>query len=96
MPGLGVVQKRAQAGARLLDQKEDAGWESRISLGILDITDPRNCVVAQLNRSLRPFPYTDGLKRYGLDWLRAHEYGFTGDGAQTAAWKDEITKRRTT
>jgi hypothetical protein len=86
----GLAQRYAAAGAAVLDDL-DPTWPAKINTRVLDINDPRRCILGQLYGD-----YIDAPQML-RDWRRGTNIRFGGPsdaGRQlTEAWRREITRR---
>jgi hypothetical protein len=103
------VEERVAKGAALLDEREP-GWDARIDLGRLALTDCGDCVLGQLDsqRAIRGEaaaetagrgPYWTALAALGLTELDAAAHGFDSSklgeaDLLDAEWRRVIEARR--
>jgi hypothetical protein len=70
--------ERVLRGAAWLDETAP-GWERKLDLSVLDISDPGQCVCGQVFMGIHQNPYTEAvvrLKEEGHDFYGGGGYGF--------------------
>lgn len=89
-----MIDERVQRGMRVLDAKMP-GWERKINILTLDISNPRQCVCGQLDPQELFSMTTSYLGVNRCDALLMH--GFTDHQlnypALTACWRNHIVAR---
>lgn len=94
----GMLAKRVQRGAALLDEKLGGTWRRRISADSLSMHDTCTCVLGQLFKD--NYSYNGGLRVLGIEtWSEEIAYGFElaehdSDDWRTLTtlWREEIRR----
>jgi len=76
-----TVQERVKEGASYLDKKSP-GWDARINLARLDMSDPRICILGQLYNF-----YQIGNKRLNLTHRESKDLGFDSISISGSAYR---------
>lgn len=96
---MGEYDERAARGSRWLDDNEP-GWEEKIYLPELDLSEPDACVCGQIGPGFYRYIFEKGLSGYRahrlgfIIWERGEKGGTKEYASLTSAWKRLIRKRR--